>query len=265
MFSSASPDRVLCVCPFAKMSTRSVVYTILSVIVAGIVIAGTIVGWPTIISSVTSLFPSPSIESSAAGRFSSEPFFADEKIWLRLKGAKVERVYWLFDENDKIEPSGVDVQHAFAFDDKVPQGATKIHRVDAFFRVGDKYKSASARITTSNQRLDIVAAAMMDAVKIMAAETLHGKWSLRSVSLAKYNHGKFETTGVVPTSFQSTGSTKEALFTYSDIASALNFKSTDQAKEHLSEQGDIWASVEYILPDGKTPVTILKKLTKEEN
>jgi hypothetical protein len=81
-----------------RMPSRSAIVKILSWIVAaiigGIVIAGQVFGWSTIISSVTSIFPSATIESSSVRPFSSGPFFAGEKIWLRLKGVEVERVYW---------------------------------------------------------------------------------------------------------------------------------------------------------------------------
>ncbi len=253
------------------MPTRNVIVKIVSWIVAGIiagiVIAGSILGWPTIISCITSIFtsifPSPTIESSFSGRFSSGPFFAGEKIWLRLKGAEVERVYWLFDESDKIVNSGVQVQHAFPFDDKAPQGAVRYHRIDAFFRSGERYKSASARIATSNQKLAVIDI-MMDAVSVMAANALQGKWSLAGVSLAKYSKGRFEKTGAVPVSFQSKGPAKEAIFPFSDIASVLDYKSADDAKKRLSEDNDIWVSADYTSSDNKKLVTILKKLTTDE-
>jgi hypothetical protein len=246
-----------------KMPSRNVIVTILSVIVAGIVIAGSVIGWPTIISSITSIFPSPTIESSAAGRFSSGPFLAGEKIWLRLKGAEVERVYWLFDESDKIVSSGVQVQHAFPFDDKTPEGAIRYHRIDAFFRSGERYKSASARIATTNQKLAEIDI-MMDALSVAWAGALQSKWSLAGVSLVKYSKGRFEATGAIPDSFQWKGSEKVATFSFSDIASVFDYKSADDAKKRLSEDNDIWVSADYTSSDGRKPMTILQKLTTDK-
>jgi hypothetical protein len=261
----ARGERVLCLFPLApKMSTRNAIATVVSVIVAGVVIAGATIGWPPIINSITSLFSSATIESSAAGRPSSGPFFAGEKIWLQLKGAKVERVYWLFDESDKIESSGVQVQHAFPFDDKASEGAVRYHRIDAFFRSGERYKSASTRVETSNQKLAVVIGNMMDAVRVLLADGLPGKRSLAGVSLAKYSKGRFETTAAVPVSFEPKGLGKEAVFSFSDIASAFDYKSADDAKKRLSEDSNIWVSADYTSPDGKKPVTIVKKLTIDE-
>jgi hypothetical protein len=167
-----------------------------------VIIPGSTIGWEKIIGSFSSLLPSVKIESSAVSRNSSGPFFAGEKIWLKLSGAEADRVYWAFDESDQVITSSVQIQHAFPFKSKSPQGTTEYHRVDAFYRAGDKYKWVSAKVPTTNQKLAAVAVDA-NSVSVTASETIRGGWSLAGVSLTKFVNGKFNQTAAVPVRSES--------------------------------------------------------------
>ncbi len=244
------------------MGNPGKISSVIAVIVGGVIIAGATLGWDKLVGSITSLLPSVKIESSAVGRNSRGPFYAGEKIWLKLAGAEADRVYWAFDEGDQLISSGVQIQHAFPFKSKSDKGSEEYHRVDAFYRAGDRYKWVSTKVQTMNQKLAAVATEE-NSLNITAPEKIDSQWSLAAVSLTKFANGMFTKTADVPVAWESSGPEKHFAINYSDIATALGFKSAEDAKMYVSENPNLWISTSYRHPPGSAEeVAILQELPR---
>src|SRR5713101_4386050 len=151
---------------------KKALITIASVIVAGIVIAGETLGWSELLKSVLHPFIGAKIVTLPVTRASATEFFAGEKVWFVLKDIQAQRVYWLFDESDKIAAIGAQVQYAFPFDGNAADGAVAYHRVDAFFKDGDHYRTASASVPILNTHLQPSVALQDSGLKVAAQNTL---------------------------------------------------------------------------------------------
>ena len=174
-------------------------------------------------------------------------------------------MYWIFDESEKVIAGGVQIQHAFQFDEQKPAWTDQYRRVDAFFKNGDRYSTASTRIRTSNLKLQAAVDIKDEKLEILTNSDIQGKWKLAEISLAKYVDGKFEEKTVLPATLQSAGTVVQAIVSLANIASIFGYKSEDDVKTRLSKDSNAWISTEYEPVGGGERLTILKQIGREEN
>ena len=148
----------------------------------------------------TALFNVDSIRRWAAGnrilvtsatRGSVDEVFTGEVLRLTLDGVTSTRVFWVFDEEEPLR-GHVEAQYAFQFEPKAPAGQARDRRIDAFFRDGDSYETATVIVRTRNTNYS--ATAEIDSsnrVVVNAAQTFNGNWLLTSASLMRFANGSF--------------------------------------------------------------------------
>lgn len=127
---------------------------------------------------------------SSTTRAGIADYLAGEVLRFSLEDVRSPRVVWAFDEGQPVV-GNVEAQFAFPFDTTVPKGQARDHRIDAFFKVGDAYKTASTLIRTSN--LEYAASVSVDesTVTVAAPNTFGADWSLTGTSLARFSGGQF--------------------------------------------------------------------------
>jgi len=130
------------------------------------------------------------IEVSSTTRGKVADYLAGEVLRFALEGVSSPRVVWAFDEGPPVV-GNVEAQFAFPYDSKVPKGQARDHRIDAFFKIGDAYRTTSKLVRTSN--LEYAASVSVDESKVtVAAPSDFGTdWSLTGTSLARFSGGQF--------------------------------------------------------------------------
>lgn len=130
------------------------------------------------------------IDVSSTTRGKVANYFAGEILKFSLDGVQSIRVLWAFDEGQPVIGT-VEAQFAFPYDSKAPKGQPQDHRIDAFFKVGNEYKTASRLIRTSN--LDYAASVIVDESKVTvsAPKDFAEDWFLTGTSLARFSGGRF--------------------------------------------------------------------------
>jgi hypothetical protein len=230
-----------------------------TVAVAGLVIAGQTIGWEKVLGPIASR---PKIESSSRNRPFTKTFLAEEKIRFKLNTVDTDRVYWLFDESDPFVRGSVEVEHSFRFDEKTPEGIERVRRVDAFYKEGDTYGHASARVQVTNVR---VASASIESqgLKLAVATDLKGKWKFSSISLVKYDGGMFSGMSKERPSLATTGNEISAVWDFRQIAAAFTYDSAEEAKNRLGHDNTAWVSIAYEPVGGGQPLTLVKPIQNQ--
>jgi hypothetical protein len=205
-----------------------------SVIVAGLLIAGTVVGWGELLQGFRlSIFKSPTIDVQALNRFlGEEPVFAGEKLRFSLGNVETDRVYWLIDEKYGTAGS-VQTEYSFPYDSLAAGGSVSLRRVDVFYKVGDEYRTASKRVKVNNANINFVAHINNNHLQLTALSELGGGWRLTGASVSHYADGAFSDVATFSPIQQANGQYV-----------ALNY-SLGNTEPALLSSNDAWISLRY--------------------
>jgi len=117
-------------------------------------------------------------------------YLAGEVLRLSLDGIQSPRVVWVFDEN-QIVLGGVEAQYAFTYDPKAPSGQAVDHRIDAFYKTGDRYRPASVLLRTRNDNFQASIGVKGSDIVVTAPTELGADWALTGASLTLFSDGQF--------------------------------------------------------------------------
>lgn len=231
-----------------------------AVVIAGIVIAGQTLGWRSFLPT----FSSARINVSPTSRPPSEAFFADEKFWLTLSQAETDHVYWVFDESTNVISGGIQLQHAFPFDEKTPIGTEAKRRIDAFYKVGDDYRHVATRITVRNMQIKATASFGVSGLTFTLPTKLPGDWTLGTVRLARLSGGQFRNIAIEPESATATAADARVVWDGEKIASEFGYTSSEEAGMKLVANRMAWVSAEYKGPIAGETLTVVKPLGAQD-
>jgi hypothetical protein len=131
------------------MNYRNPKYYILPAILLGVIILMTVkaeFNW------IKNQFSTPSIDFKHEFYPYTDKIYSGEQLRFFIVGTECEHVIWLFDEDeDNFRSGNKEVDYAFPYDDNRAPDISITHRVDAFCRKGDTYKSAMKRVTVLNR------------------------------------------------------------------------------------------------------------------
>lgn len=130
------------------------------------------------------------ITVSSTARSGEAPYFAGEVLRFGLEGVQSPRVYWAFDEGSPVVGS-IEAQFAFPFDEHSPAGLPSDHRVDAFFKRGDGYRTASALVRTVNFKYAARVSVGDADIRVATPTEFASEWFLTGASIARFSGGKF--------------------------------------------------------------------------
>jgi hypothetical protein len=206
---------------------------------------------------IISLFHRPRIQVVSTSRGEQPSFVAGEVLRFSLKDVVPDRVVWDFEETD-IRPAGpgaVETEHAFPFDPKEAAGLSSTHRVDAFYREGSDYKTASTHVSVSNVQI-VSTKVQGEKISFSATPPPGSDWVLDNISLAKFENGTFTEEGKI-----SAGSFAPASLDLTTIKKMLGLGSgatydPDKAK-------GVAASLEFESPDRTRRLYTVQNLDSE--
>ncbi len=160
-------------------------------------------------------------------RGNAEQYLAGEVLRLSLEGVHSPRVIWVFDEGQPLV-GDIEAQYAFPFEAQLPSGQARDRRVDAFFKSGDAYQTASTLVRTRNVNYTSSVDVDDSGLVVKPSQSFGAEWSLTGASLARFSNGRFVKYPLVPkgdtTIFVGPRGQTEKVFGYSqstDVASAL--------------------------------------------
>lgn len=114
-----------------------------------------------------------------------------EKLRFTFVGTECDHVIWLFDEDEENHHKGnTEFDYAFEYDKNQAPGIITTHRVDAFCKKGDTYKSAMKRLEVFNRMVAGELNKSENNLKLTvkpAIKNLH----LSRIAIADYTEGKF--------------------------------------------------------------------------
>lgn len=199
---------------------------------------------------------------SSATRGQIEEYLAGEVLKLSLDGVQSSRVIWEFDEGQPVV-GAVEAQYAFPFDRKTPTGQARDHRVDAFFKSGDLYKTASAILRTRNVNYTVTAGVSESGIVLNAPKAFESEWSLKSGSLTNFVSGKFIRSD--PLTSSSTARAVQFVATPNQAKDTFGYTDATRFLAGFVGIGDqrAWTSYDFINKVTGAKLTIAKLLEPE--
>jgi hypothetical protein len=213
-------------------------------VVAGLVAAGT---W------LYHYFAVP-IEVSCPRGQDVRDFIAGEELRFALKGVESERVFWVFDEDQKsvVETMGPEIKYTFQFDPKKKEPVWN-RRVDAFFKSGGAYRSSYKLVSVANTAISANIQVTASGVQLTVPPGgPTGTWKLDSAKLGVFeNAAVADKMELAHTATGPTGEVWKAPSLLSEVASGDSSKKT-------------WLSLTYALPENGQKVRIVKAIPEVE-
>lgn len=231
-----------------------------AVLVAGILIAGQTLGWRTFLPS----FSSAQISISPTSRPLSEAFFADEKLWVTLGGVETDRVYWVFDESDRVVAGGIQLQYTFPFNATAPVGGESKRRIDAFYKVGDEYKHTVKRVSVRNIQIRADSSFGPQGLAVTLPKEIPGEWKLDRVRLARLSKGGFKNAAIEPETSTASDTDARIVWNGAQVASEFGYRSSEEAGSKLISDGRVWISAEYKGNEMAETLTVVKPISTED-
>jgi hypothetical protein len=174
----------------------------------------------------------------------SRDLFAGERLRVDLVNVPSSRVFWLFDETE-VRTGGVAIEYVFA--NRKGGAVPEQHRIDAFYRDGNSYKSASL-FPLRIEPLDLSVRFQLDSgrLAILLRDSLvstprRNSWNLAGVGLREYRANRFvRTVDLAPQPSPPAGWTAW-------------FGGLDSVESFVAlRHRDNWAEVKYSRPGGDT-------------
>jgi len=215
-----------------------------------------ILGLTVNVGTIRNWISGTSIVVSSATRGRVDEYLAGEILRLSLENVRTPRVVWLFDDGQPVV-GAVEAQYAFPFQENVPAGQARDRRIDAFFKSGDSYKTATTLVRTRNIKYTATANVKESHIVLTAPTEFGSDWFLNSVSLATFGDGRFSAHGPLPA--KSTGQLGEFIATPKDTGAA--FACTDlRSCDAVLRDNRGWASFDFINKTTGAKLTIAKRL-----
>ena len=217
------------------------------VVVAGLTINLTtiknwVIGTPIVVSSMT--------------RGQVTEYLAGEVLRFSLGSVQTPRVVWLFDERQPLV-GGVEAQFAFPFDEAVQAEEARDRRVDAFFKSGDSYKTATTLVRMRNIRYSATASLKESQIVLTVPNEFATGWFLKSGSLASFGDGKFIAHQPLPS--KMVGGTGQ--FIAGPEETGVAFACEDPAScDAIIRDNRAWASFVFVNKGTGGTLTIAKQL-----
>lgn len=227
-----------------------------AVVVAGVIIAGQVVGWRNFLPS----FSSAVISVAPSSRPGSESFFADEKLWVTLSDAETDRVYWVFDESSSVIAGDIQLQYTFPFDASTPLGTESRRRIDAFYKDGDDYRHVATRVSVRNIQITADSSFGPQGLTLTLPSELPGNWKLGAVQLTRLTQGQFRDVGIQPTTSVAGNQDTRMVFDSKTVATQFGYPSSADAELKLMSDRTAWVTAEYKGPSPADTLTVVKPL-----
>ena len=182
-------------------------------------------------------------------------FIAGEELRFSLKGVQSERVFWVFDEDQKsvVETRGPEIKYTFQFESNKKEPVWN-RRVDAFFKSGGSYRSAYKLVSVSNTSIPATVRVDPSGLKVtVPTGGPTGDWTLASAKLGTFENAKVED--------------KMNLTRASTGPRGDEWKLPESASiaKPLADTKNTWLSLDYVLPQSGRLVRIMKPFSAAES
>jgi hypothetical protein len=179
-------------------------------------------------------------------------YLAGEVLRLSVDGIQSPRVVWVFDENQTVL-GGVEAQYAFTYDPKAPSGQAVDHRIDAFYKTGDRYRPASVLLRTRNDNFKASLGVRGSDVVVTAPTEWGADWALTGASLTLFSDGQFtkraQFTRTIPRSGDDAGQGETPnhsfILTGKETQEAFGWAKTTDLSSGLSTDRRAWTQYEF--------------------
>jgi hypothetical protein len=196
------------------------------------------------------------IEVSSTNRPSVSSFIAGEEIRFSLKGVESDKVFWVFDEDEKnvVETRGPEIRYTFQFDPKGRKNVEWDRRVDAFFKKDGVYRPAWKLVRVINTSLSTGVHLGSSGLRLTVAQPLQGDWKLTGARLATFENAAVQDKLDLA---QAPGGRAGEEWTFTSLTSAFT-KALGGAK-------NTWLSLDFISPAGNQTLRLMKPLPALDN
>lgn len=201
-----------------------------------------VAGTPIIVSSTT--------------RGQAAEYLAGELLRLSLGSVRTPRVVWLFDD-EHVVVGAVEAQYAFPFEETAPSGQARDRRIDAFFKSGDSYKTATTLVRMRNIKYSATANVEQSQMVLTAPAEFATGWFLKSASLASFGDGRF--TAHEPLPSKMVGDVAQFIATPSDTRVAFGCDDPGSCNAIIRDNR-AWASFLFVNKTTGTTLTVAKQL-----
>jgi len=207
------------------------------------------------LDTIKSWVSGTSIIVSSTTRGQVAEYLTGEVLRLSLGGVRTPRVVWLFDD-DRPVVGAVEAQYAFPFEQHVPAGQARDRRIDAFFKSGNSYKTATTLVRMRNINYKAMASFEKFQIVLTAPTEFASDWFLKNVSLATFGQGRFTTHGPLPS--KMSGQFVEFIAGPKDTGTAFACTDVATCSAVIDERG--WARFDFTNRTTGATLTIAQRL-----
>jgi len=200
------------------------------------------------------------IQVSSITRPAVTDFVAGEELRFSLTGVESQNVFWIFDEDPAhfVQTKGPEVHYTFQFDPKGQKDALWDRRVDAFFKTGGRYSTATKLVRVTNTQFKAAIQVKPSSFELTVPSAVMGNWYVSSAKLGTFEdaavRNKLDFT-LLPGTAQGHGE---------GVVYQLQGKE-DFLTKALEDRSNTWVTLDYKSREGNQSLRLIEPMADLTN